>query len=356
MKKALIKLAIGLALIGLLVYLGRRHLGRLELILTVTPAMLAALVGLFLAGRVVHGEVYRAALETLGVRISYWEAFMLSMRINLANLLFPQGGAGATAVYLKVRHALSYADFASLFLALNVLQFACFAVVGLACNTWLWAFDGVAWSWLVAGALVAVGAGSVGALVLPVRVAPRWRGRLGNFLQRFLKSLALLRRDRRMLLRVVVLEAGTLVTLSLRLWACFYALGHAVPAHAAVLITVLGHVGMRVAPTPGGLGFREAAIAVVSSLLEADASVAVAAAVLDRAVATACGLLIGQVGLWQFLRPQGAGSADTPSEERVQGGDHLLVPLGQGPRREGGGLTASARACGPGPTDRGGET
>ncbi|MFW6108749.1 MAG: lysylphosphatidylglycerol synthase transmembrane domain-containing protein [bacterium] len=319
-RKTALRLVVGLALLGALVYAGRRHLDRLGLILEAPLWALAALVLLFLAGRVIHGASCQCALRALGLPISLFEAAMLALRVNLANLFVPQGGTGVTAVYLKLRHALPYARFASFFVAVNVVQFACFGIIGLVCLGWL-RVGGAPWSWPLALVLAGLAGPAAVVVVLPGRLPRRWRGRVADLARRFLDSLAALRRDRGTLVALIGLQSAVLAMLSLRIWVCLRAVGSETTLAGAVLIAVLGQVGMRFGPTPGGLGFREGAMAVVSTLLGGDTSLAVAAALLDRAVATACSLLIGQIGFWHLFRPvRGAAAAEEPAEEAPAAG------------------------------------
>jgi uncharacterized membrane protein YbhN (UPF0104 family) len=55
--------------------------------------------------------------------------------------------------------------------------------------------------------------------------------------------------------------------------------------------------------TPAALGFREGAIVYGARVMQTTGDIALAAAVLDRVVGTACTVVVGQIGLWQLIRP-----------------------------------------------------
>lgn len=308
MKKVLIRTFLGLALVGVMVYLARRHFDRLKLILDVSPGMVAALAGMFLLMRGLQGEVFRHALRTFAVRIGHYEAFTVAMMISISNLLLPRAGIGAPAVYLKARRRLAIADFASLLLPITFLQLTCIGGLGLACQAWLWGARGVRWHWPLATALGAVLLGSLGVLAMPLRLPDRWQGRVAGFFRRFLESWSALRRDRRLVLFILVLQACLLALQGARLWVCFYALGFRPSMAAIMLASFAGHLGTLIGHTPGGLGFREGGIVLGAGIVSVDPPVAIAAAVLDRAVMTGCTILVGQLALWQLLaRPRGRG-------------------------------------------------
>jgi len=313
--------ALGVLLLALLVYLGRRYFDRLRLILTVRASTVVALFCLYTLARAIQGEVYRTALRVLGLSVGPYEGFKLAMLVNLGNLVLPRAGPGAAAVYLKRRHSFAYAGFASLFLTVLVLQFTCGSILGLASMGWLSAFSGYRWSWPLAGILTGIAVGSPLVLVVPAWFRPKWRGRAGSFVRRALLALSILRGHRAMIARILALRTAALVVMSLQLWLCLLAIGAPTPFPAALVLCFLGLLGMRLGPTPGGLGFREGAITLAGEFLRLDPSLALAAAVLDRAVATAATLVVGQLALWPFLRLPG----------KQQGRPTLTPPAGPPP-------------------------
>ena len=326
MKKTLIKTVVGLALVGLMVYLGRKYFDRLELILEVGPGMVAAMAAMFLLMRGVQGEVFRQALRTFDVRIGHYEAFTVSMMISISNLILPRAGIGAPAVYLKARRRLPVADFASLLLPITLLQLACIGSLGLTCQIWLWAGGRLSWQWPLAAALGGVLVGSLLALAMPLRIPGRWHSRVARFFRRFLESWSRLRRNRRLVLLIFVLQGALLLLQGARLWVCFHAMGFSVPIPAILLASFAGHVGTLVGQTPGGLGFREGGIVLVANILGVDPHTSVAAALLDRAVITVATILVGQLGLWQLLarsraraRPAEAGAGQELVERDAAG-------------------------------------
>jgi uncharacterized protein (TIRG00374 family) len=307
MKGKLLKLVVGLAVTGVMAYLGWHYFDELYKIRQVTPVMFVLLAALFLVTRWFQGEVFYATVKTFDVRISHYRAFMLSMVINLVNLLVPRTGMSAPAFYLKSRHNLKYADFGSMLTATVLLQTACLGLLGLACMVWLWAFEATPFNGWVAMVLAVVLTVSVFFMVKVPRLPEGWHGRLAEFIRRFFASWSVLAADRRLMAYVTVLQVAVLITQGFRLWVCFYAMGVPVSLSAAMLASLLGQIGVLVGLTPGGLGFRETGILLGAYFLKVDPDTVMTAAILDRAVMTAATMLVGGVGSWQLLR--------TPSPE-----------------------------------------
>ena len=93
---------------------------------------------------------------------------------------------------------------------------------------------------------------------------------------------------------------AVLLVQAVRLWLCFGAMRFDVSIPAIILASFLGHLGSIIGYTPGGIGFREAAIAMGAGLMNVDIESAVAAAFLDRAVMTACSIVFGSFAVWQL--------------------------------------------------------
>lgn len=300
MKKTLIKVAFIAIVIGLVVWVGWRHFGQLERILTVNWGMFALLGGLFLIMRGTQAEMFRVVLRTLKAPIGYYRSFLLAMAVSLSNLIVPRIGMGAPAIYLKARHNLPYANFMSLLLPTVLLQLLCVGLVGLICQVWVYLASGQQWSWLLAGLLTCCILFSAAALATPVRFPEHWNNRIANFFRQLLNSWSKLRRNQKLLAYVFALQLVVLLVQAFRLWLCFRVMRFEVSIPAIILASFLGHLGSIIGYTPGGIGFRETAIAIGASLMHVDVESAVAAAVLDRAVMTACSIAFGSFAVWQL--------------------------------------------------------
>lgn len=304
-------LLVSVALVAILVYVGRGYFGELERLGEVPPWLVIAMVAVFLLTRLLTSEVMRLALLELGHRIGHVEAMLLGFLRAYANLIIPRSGFGAAGVYLKMRHGVTLANYGSLVLPLTVLQLIVIGGTGLGTQAWLLVADQNRPSPLVATAFAVVVAAGVLGVVVPLVVPQRWSGRMGRFLAGLSASWHTLRSSRGLAWRVLLLQAATILLRAGRLQLAFWAVG-ATPDPLGVLVaSLLADIMFVLSLTPGALGFREAAIVYGIRLAGVGEPVSLAAAILDRVLTTVVIIVMAQIGLWRLIRPmreRGAGS------------------------------------------------
>jgi uncharacterized membrane protein YbhN (UPF0104 family) len=302
-RSRLLRFAVGVAVLALLAWFARGYIGELRRLPSVSPSLVVAIFALYLAMRALNGLMMKLALAALGYVVSLGEAVMLAILTTYANLLLPRAGLGLPAIYLKTRRDVSYADFTSQAMIVTTLQMGCIGACGLVCQGVLAATTGVRFDPLVAALFVfSLVVGVAAPLVKPTFV-PHSTERVGNFLHRIAAAWTRIGSSRS---TVVALLLGNVPMLALRAWRLqlsFYALGVDVPYLGAFVASLLADLLFFVSITPGGLGFREAAITYSSTMLGTDPGVALTASILDRAVWTAGVILVAQVGMWRMIRP-----------------------------------------------------
>jgi uncharacterized membrane protein YbhN (UPF0104 family) len=141
---------------------------------------------------------------------------------------------------------------------------------------------GLAWlglSGVIGGiAIMIAGAPLVGALVTvggAVAAAAAW-----TMLRRTAR-----RHDRgRLAVRIAVIECGWIVLSGLRFWLLLRALGISATAAQSLALAVAGAMSVAIGFMPGGLGVREALIALLSPLIDLSLSDGVVLGVIDRIV------------------------------------------------------------------------
>jgi uncharacterized protein (TIRG00374 family) len=106
-----------------------------------------------------------------------------------------------------------------------------------------------------------------------------------------------------MLVRVVITHAVMLALRAWRIQLCFQAIGRPVNYFGALAASLLADLAFVVSITPAALGFREGAIVYAARVLHTTGDVALAAAILDRLISIVCHVVVGQLGVWQFIRP-----------------------------------------------------
>jgi uncharacterized protein (TIRG00374 family) len=302
-RSSLIRLLVGLAIIGLLAYVFRGYAADLKRIPHIPPWTVLVIFLLYLAMRALNGLMMKIALTTLGYVVTFRETVMLAILTTYANLLLPRAGLGLPAVYLKIRRGVNYADFTSQALIITTLQIGCIGILGLAFQGWLSVVGGqrfdVKLALLFAFSLVA----GTGASMMKTSMFAGHSGRIANFLHRITEAWSRIGADRRTVLALLWWNVPMLVLRALRLQLAFYAIGSPVPFVGAFIASLVADLLFFISITPAGLGFREAGIIYTSTIMGVTPGVAAVAALLDRLVWMVGIVLVAQFGMWRMIRP-----------------------------------------------------
>jgi uncharacterized membrane protein YbhN (UPF0104 family) len=243
-------------------------------------------------------------LKALGHPISTYESFMVSMVNAYANLLLPRAGLGLPAVYMKMKHAIPIADFATVqLLPMTVLQVTTIGMTGVACLGAMHFGQGRPVDWRLAGVFVAVALASLVPLILRFNVPERWQNRPAAFLRRLGESWRRLGGSGHVGSTSVALHAAVLLLRAARLQIAFWAIGQPVHYLPALASSLLADLAFFISITPSALGFREGAVLLGAGMLGTTKEICLAAVLLDRLVYSAVIIVVAQVGMWQFMRP-----------------------------------------------------
>ena len=250
--------------------------------LTLRPRWLAAAVAGEVALACLRAATLREACRTFGVQLGRVEAAALVSWANLANyVVTAAGGIGIRAAYLRRRHGLDLAGFASLLTTLYAVQFLLLALAGSAATWWSRGDLGrdATLSLLLLFGLVC--AASATLLAWPFR-PPAGEVFLARTVRRVVEGWRLLSatsltRLLCWLLLYVVVGWGLTATY-------FELLGWSLEADQALLLSALSEVSVLGAVTPGGLGILESALALGARLAGAPLAVGLAVAGLRRLV------------------------------------------------------------------------
>ena len=303
-RKFLLRVALACAALLAFAYVGRRYSRELPRLLDAKPLAVALIVVVYLPTRVLSSEVLRIGLRALGHRVSVYESFMVSMVNAYANLLFPRAGLGLPAVYMKMKHAIPIADFATVqLLPMTVLQVTTIGVTGVACLGAMWMLQGRPVDWKLACLFAGVALASVVPIAFRFNVPDRWSNRVAAFLRRLSASWRLLGRCGHTASRSFALHFAVLLLRALRLQIAFWAIGQPVHYLPALAASLLADLAFFISITPSALGFREGAVFLAAGMLGTTKEICLAAVLLDRIVYSIVIIVAAQMGMWQFMRP-----------------------------------------------------
>jgi uncharacterized membrane protein YbhN (UPF0104 family) len=288
------------AVLAAFVYLGRHLFDQLDRLAQAAPLPVMMLFALLIAARLLRGLQLQILLARLERRVGVMEMFFLSVLVSYSNLIIPKAGLAAPALYLKRRHALSFAHFGLASLMLATLHTTAVAALGLVV---LASAGGAALrgtNLATGGALIVILCIGLTVIVLRPRVPKLWSGKIADLLRRSVDGWRLLGNAPRRSAAIFGLSLAVILAQSLKLACAFWAIDADVAFAGVLMATVLSELALLISVTPGALGFREAAVAASAAWLGCSPETALAAAVLDRLVMTAAIVLLAQAGTWRL--------------------------------------------------------
>jgi len=260
--------------------------------------------------------LYRAA----GVRIGFWETFLVAMATAVANYLPMRLGTLVRLRYLKAVHGLGYARSISVAGIRLVLLIVATGLLGLCGLLGIYATTG-----RLSVELAAIFAGLLGlACIAAFRRPPVTRGqnRLFRIWNNFSEGFATIRNQ-----PAVAAQVLTLILLQLFLMGWRFQLSLEIvgsdPSYSSVLVlapsaTLVSFVSI----VPGGLGLREAVMGYVTLSTQMTFAAGLLAGTVDRAVQMSLLLTLGFASLayvWLRLQRAEADSKDGASSDMSPG-------------------------------------
>jgi len=280
-RRALLRLAQAVVTLGLLVLLWQVADGAdaARVLLAADPRwLLAALLALTLH-TVLAAERWRLTAGALGLELSRWHAVREYYLSQVVNQTVPGGviGDAGRAVRSRGRAGLTIAvqavvveRLAGQIAVLGVMVVA-FAVTTAAPGGLEWP----AWVLTLAAAITAGGLVGLGLLVAAGRVP----GRFGQRMTELARTAAIALAGRQVIVRQVVLSAGTTACILAAFAFCAQAVGLTLPIAAVLTLVPLTLLTMLIPITISGWGLREGAAAALLPLVGATASASLAASV-----------------------------------------------------------------------------
>lgn len=283
---------LGLALAGYVVWfvLDHREVFSQQFAGTTRHAVLLALG--IVATYTVNSLQTLLPLRELGVRVGFWENWLLTLAAGFGNYLPMRAGTVLRMHYIRSVHGVGY------------LQYG--GILGTRALLLLWAAGGVGLAGAVAMSLaqqaIRIEIGLLFAAILAAGIAPFLLplGRMlptggagGQVAKHLVDAMALVRQNRRMTawyLGLILLQFGILTA---RLSVAFDVIQHRPAWWVYFFLSPVAAVLSFINITPGNLGLREWLIGVLTAGVGADYAAGIFAAAVDRAMLVALTLGFG---------------------------------------------------------------
>jgi hypothetical protein len=252
----------------------------------------------------------------LGIsNFSHLDGFLITSASTLANQLPIPGGIISKGYYLKRVHKLSYTKFTSSTFAIYFCFLAVNGLMGIGALVF-WAFES---SQAIPLTLLAAFVGMFASLLvfwLPLEKI-KMPQKIHNLYIQAVEGWMMIGRNPGLLFRLTVLQIMLVLLLSVRYMIAFGMLSQKITLSQALLFSCASILTQLVSIVPGGLGVREAIVALVATVLGFDTGVSVVAVGLDRLVVTVSIVLTGWISTI-YLGKQLAGFLPDTSSKDIQ--------------------------------------
>ncbi len=260
---------------------------------------IAALVALMFVGHLQRTFEFTYMLRRLDVHEPFAEGFLLTGAGFLLNYLPFNAGLVMRAAVLKRDHALPYAKYLALVTVNALLNLSVAAVIGV---TSVVSSDGFGVGSLPLLSFYTLAfMGAMALVFLPRAWIPDRSGFVFGRLRSLADGMTALRTGGGILVPIG-LAFSKVCMAGLRMWICFGVLGTNISVLQAGMLASTTVLFTLVNVTPGNLGLRELALAVLSTQLGADYGRGIAAASIDRIVLLAYTVVAGLPGLYALRR------------------------------------------------------
>jgi uncharacterized protein (TIRG00374 family) len=247
----------------------------------------------------INSSQFKYLTEVFDIKLQFKEWFGLAVANTMHNYYTPaRGGTVLKAFYLKKTHNLAYSKFISLTAGAYLLGFflaSLSAVFFILLSAVLYRefYETV---FLISVGLVA---GTLLAAFLSIRVRFSWIfkkiPRLYNFASNVEKGLFFFKKNKRLLLKVLIFKFLFIVIMAIKLYWAFKAIGVETNLVNILIVQSLVVFSMVLSITPGNLGVREGIIGLLASMLDIPLKQAVLGALVDRAVMMCIVIFLGLI-------------------------------------------------------------
>ena len=262
--KTIASIFVLLVIVALFAYYISKHIQDFKSLTLVNPALLIALIAIFLFTYYLISIVTKNLIYPLGVYLKNSEAFALSVVTGFYNVITPaHGGMAVRAVYLKKKHNFTYTSFLSSLAGMYVITFLIASLIGIISSLVIYFYSGV-FSKIIFAIFLTI----FFSLLITMLFSPKIPLSKNNFLNRFIQVINgwhLIKNNKRAIIIVSLVSILQTIIGAFMLSLQFRVFGINVNFIKCLFLTSIGSLSILISITPAGLGINEA-VAVFSAL------------------------------------------------------------------------------------------
>lgn len=256
---------------------------------------LALIAALIVVGHFLNSSEFWVVYRATGVRVGFFENWMVFTAGLLGNLLPGQMGTIYKFRYMNAVHDVPYAKSGSNYGANLVISLGSSSIVGIVGVT-AYAAGGGDFAWIVFAVFVALGVACLALLRFPLPDWPLLRGKPARAAAAFNEGWHEIQRTPRTSLQVVVIDVVKYLLTAWRFQLAFGLLGVDESFWFFLVVAPAAAIAGIIAFTPGALGFRELFVTTAAVGMGSTLDDGLLAATTDRGVMLASAIVLGVAG------------------------------------------------------------
>ncbi|MCP4362697.1 MAG: flippase-like domain-containing protein [Chloroflexi bacterium] len=257
-----------------------------------------------------NGVLLKLLAARFQVQLRFTEWFGLAFVTALFNYLIPfSGGMLVRATYLKIRHNIPYAQFASWLAATYLIIFLVTSLIGMGLTANL--AQNVSSAIILLAMFATMALFLTAVLILPSFHFPE-RNRLFKTANVALDGWRVIKNDSRLLLQMVLYTVVSFALNGLSFWYAFTILGIEIKPAAAFIVSMSGIYAVVISLTPGNFGIQEAGATLLAGMVGSGLGEGLLVVLLIRLATMLPIIILGLIftyrlaqylGDYSFLRP-----------------------------------------------------
>lgn len=256
---------------------------------------LALIAALITIGHFLNSSEFWVLYRATGVRVGFFENWLVFTSGLLGNLLPGQVGTVYKFRYMHAVHGVPYAKSGSNYGANLVISLGSSAIVGII-GVVAHTLGGGDFAWAVFAVFILLGLTCIALLRFPL---PNWsflRGKPARFVTSFNEGWHEIQRTPRAAVQVVVIDVAKYVLTAWRFQLAFGLLGVDQSFWFFLVVAPAAAIAGIIAFTPGALGFRELFVTTAAVGMGSQLDQGFLAATTDRGVMLASAVVLGVIG------------------------------------------------------------
>lgn len=296
------------------IYYIRGHQADFMVVRSVNLIYLSLLVFMVLVNIVLQGWIFKIIIQPFNVNLNFFEWFGLSVMTFLGNTIFPFGGFGFRAYYLKKKHNFHYTHFLSTLAAASIIELFMVTIGSLIGQSFLY-FNFQTYNPVLLALSTIVFMSC--ALFLSINLnLPNFKNKVIQKIKNVLDGVAVLKKNHQQIKKIFLAFCFYTIFLCLTFYFAFQALNFKINIFQAFIPAGLSDYSVFINILPASLGFYEGAIVFSAKFFGLTAFDGLVVAALIRIATISWLVILGPIfSYWFFVK----------SKEETEKNDQIIT-------------------------------